>query len=139
MNASTEDRARILRMVAAGKLSAEEAADLLEALQYESTPSPRSPVNPESPRVLAPGNPNSLSRRFLLIQVSEGEKTKVNLRIPLALARAAGRFIPRMAQEHLDEYDINLKELMEDLGSGLVEGPLLDIKDEDTRVLIEVG
>jgi hypothetical protein len=138
MNNSTEDRARILRMVAEGKLTAEEAAELLEAIQPESRSAPRfSPVS-EPPRMLEHGGRLPGTRRFLLIQITEGEHSKVNLRIPLALARAAGRFIPRVAQEHLDEYDINIKELMEDLGNGLVEGPLLEIQDDDSRVLIEV-
>jgi hypothetical protein len=131
---SNEERARILRMVAEGKLSAEEAADLLEALE----PAPR----PEIPRPLpvppSPAPPNASSRRVLRIEASEGGDTKINVRIPLSLARAAGRFIPKQAQRHLAEYDIDLEQLLSDLGTVAVDGPLVEIQDDDEKLFIAV-
>lgn len=130
---STEVRARILQMVAEGKLSAEEAARLLEASEPELAPARLQPPQPP-----APPNPTTISKRSLVIQVTEGGEQKVHVRIPFGLARAAGRFIPRQAQRHLEEYDINLQQLMEDLGDSLVAGPLIQIRDVEDEVLIMV-
>ncbi len=92
----SEERARILRMVANGKLSAEEAAELLEALE----PAPRTEARTASlVEPLPVASPTGA--RTLVINITEGGDSKVNVRIPLGLARAAGRFIPRQAQEYL--------------------------------------
>jgi hypothetical protein len=136
-NPLREDRERILRMLAEGKISAEEAANLLDAIAPQPL-RPRQGIAPEPSRLMTPP-PLAADKRFLLIEVSEDGETKVNLRIPLALARAAGKFIPRSAQDHLKEYSINLPELVEDLGQALDVGPLIDIRDGDDRVLIAVG
>ena len=119
-------------MVAEGKLSAEEAADLLDALE----PAPRAELRPLP--VAAPGAPARPGGRTLMIQVSEGGEMKVNIRIPLALARAAGRFIPQSAQRSLSKYDIDLDQLLENLGHAANDGALLQIQDNDERVMIAV-
>jgi len=130
-----EERTRVLRMVADGKVTAEEAADLLEALERAQ--------RPEVPRPLSPPElssvPRAPSKRSLIIRI-EGQdgSSKVHLRIPLGLARAAGRFIPRPAQSRLAEHGIDLEQLIEDMGSVSVEGPLLQIEDETDKVLIAV-
>jgi hypothetical protein len=135
---TNDERARILRMVAEGKISAEEAGDLLEAIEPPRLDPPTQQlIRPDPPPIpVPPGAPGS--RRSLVIHISDGSQTKVNLRIPLGLARAAGRFIPRQAQEHLDEYDISIKELLEDVGNTLAVGPLIDIQDDETKLLIAV-
>jgi SHOCT-like domain len=137
-----EERARILRMVAEGKISPVEAEDLLSALD-----TPRHDTRQTGTAVAMPARSEGavmgvvagrpLSRRSLVIQVNSPE-TKVNLRIPLGLARAASRFLPRQAQQSLAEYDINLGEMMENLGSAADEGTLLEVEDGDQRVRIAV-
>ncbi|MBV9280879.1 MAG: hypothetical protein JOZ41_12420 [Chloroflexi bacterium] len=130
----SEDRARVLHMVADGKISAEEAADLLDALA-PSRPEPRGTVPAEPPLPLAP----QVRSRSLVIQIGEGGKNRVNLRIPLGLARAAGRFIPRRAQDFLDRYEIDLRDLVGEGAAGsLPEGPLLEIDDDEAHVRIAV-
>ena len=130
---STEERARILRMVADGKLTAEEAADLLEALEAAPVPASRA----GSAREQAWQMPEKRGRS-LVITITEGSATTANIRIPLALARAAGRFVPRRAQEQLEDYGVDLKQLLADLGDSLVEGPLIEIQDEEDHVRIAV-
>jgi hypothetical protein len=117
-------------MVADGKVTAEEAAGLLEALEPAARPEPR-PSSFEQP--VGP-----TSRRTLVIQVTEGGHNRVNVRIPLGLARAAGRFIPRQAQDYLDQYEIDLKQLLADLGTNFPEGPLVEVQDEEDHVRIAV-
>lgn len=133
-----EERRRILQLVADGRITAEEAADLLDAL----TPEPRHdqpasnmsltdvPMPPKPPRPA--GRP-----RALVIQVQEGNSDRVNLRIPFGLVGAAGRFIPRKAQQHLRDHGIELDELTGDL-SGSDYGTVLEVQDGDDRVLIAV-
>ncbi len=129
----SEERARILRMVAEGKLSAEEAADLLEALEPAPRNETRTVVRPESPAP-EPG----MRGRSLVIHITEGGDSKVNVRIPLGLARAAGRFIPRQAQEFLDDHGIDLNQLLSEQSSSWTQGPLIEVHDDEDHVLIAV-
>jgi hypothetical protein len=145
-----EERARILRMVAEGKLSPEEAASLLEAVEPEGEPEVSSYSNPpESPYVSYTGpserevrirgreGRRGRSPRAVVIQIKENGENKVNLRIPLGLARAAKKFIPRQAQNYLSAYEIDLQEFLE--GANDMEGgTLLEVKDGENRVLIAV-
>jgi hypothetical protein len=132
-----EEQRRILQMVADGKLTSEEAAELLDALQAESRRSDPEPA-PFAPRVDNPGlmRPGR-SPRTLMIQISEGNNNNVNLRIPFGLFRAAGKYIPRKAQASLREYGIDLEELLGDL-SGSESGVLLQVNDGEDHVLIAV-
>jgi hypothetical protein len=133
---SDDERSRILRMVSEGKLSPEEAADLLEAIQP-----PPQPV--EEPVGVAPGLPPLAIRghrrrgRCLVIHVREGSENKVNLRIPISLTRAAGKFIPRQATQYLSKYEINLNDFVEDLAEA-EGGTILEIREGDNKVLIAV-
>lgn len=133
---SNEERGRILRMVSEGKLSPEEAADLLEAIQ----PAPREERVPEprlSPQVTFSGHGRGRRGRSLVIHIKEGGENKVNLRIPFSLTKAAGKFIPRQATNYLNKYEINLEEFLDDLGDA-EGGTILEIKEGENKVLIAV-
>ena len=134
---SSEDRRRILQLVADGKISAEEATELLDALpgdrQSESPDAPYSSSLPMPPE--PPIRPNRA--RSLVIQITEGSESRVNLRIPFGLARAAGKFVPRRAQQQLKEFGIDLQELLDDL-SGSENGTILQVQDDQDTVLIAV-
>lgn len=134
-----EERARILRMVSEGKLSPEEAADLLEAVETEGERERRGPRSHGSmaPMPPMPAMPRGGRTRFLVIHVREGGDNKVNLRIPLNLTRAAGKFIPRKAHEYLSKYEIDLNEFVHDV-SETDSGTILEVKDGENKVLIAV-
>lgn len=141
-----EERARILRMVADGKLSPEEAASLLEAVESDPEPQvssysipPEPPFGPDEREVRVRGREGRRSRppRAVVIQIKENGENKVNLRIPLGLARAAKKFIPRQAQNYLSAYEIDLQEFL-DGANDMEGGTLLEVKDGDSRVLIAV-
>jgi hypothetical protein len=141
---SDEERARILRMVSEGKLSPEEAADLLEAIQTPPAPEfgpggpmpPESPMPPEMSGLYVHGR-HRRRGRCLVIHVREGNENKVNLRIPISLTKAAGKFIPRQATNYLAKYEINLTDFVEDLAEA-EGGTILEIKEGDNKVLIAV-
>jgi len=78
-----EEKLRILKMVEEGKITADEASRLLEALQKtDKRPSER-----------------DLKRRWLKVQVTKDGEQKVNLRVPLALLKFGFQFAP-MAMQH---------------------------------------
>jgi hypothetical protein len=137
-------------MVADGKLSPEEAASLLEAVEPEPEPQVSSysiPTETQYGGYGAPGERDMRIRgregrrsrppRAVVIQIKEHGENKVNIRIPLGLARAAKKFIPRQAQNYLSAYEIDLQEFLD--GAGDMEGgTLLEVKDGENRVLIAV-
>jgi phage tail tape-measure protein len=143
MNLS-EERGRILRMVASGEISPAEAEDLLSALepprQSESRPFSSSgnlsaPPPPTAPQAMMLRRTQA---RSLVIHISEGDETKVDVRIPLGLARAASKFIPRKAKEYLEEYDMNVEQLLESLVNAEGTDTLVEIHDDENHVRIAV-
>jgi len=131
---ANEEQARILQMVANGQISPAEAGDLLSALE---PPPPR--PNPPPAFALSPNlSTRSRSSRSLTIQVLEGERSKVNVRIPLGLARAAERFLPRQAQQYLREQGIELGEMLDSVQGNEEPTTLLEVEDGDTRVRIAI-
>jgi hypothetical protein len=93
----SDERIRILRLVAEGKATPEEAERLLSAVGKEvSVPA-------------AKGTP-----RYLRVTVDSSDGDKVNIRVPLALVRAGMKFsalVPREAREQMEEKGIDLAAL----------------------------
>lgn len=120
-----EERLQILRMLEQGKVSAEEAAKLLEAVG--------------SPAEGATGRGETRYRnRFLRVHVMEGNKTKVNVNLPLSLARVALNFVPKdvLKDRGIDEL-VDLDEIVRLLEEGF-EGKIVDVEDEDSNTRVEV-
>lgn len=138
---SNEERARILRLVAAGNITPAEAEDLLAALEPPRPSEGRAPGT--SGNLVPRGGPplppaRAMARRSLVIQIADGGETKVNVRIPLSLARAARKFIPRSAQASLENYDIKLEDLLSSLDGFEEGGTLVEIRDGEDKVRIAV-
>ena len=111
---------QVLRLVAEGRLTAEEAEPILAALAGE----PR----PAEDRV--PGD--SGAGRFARIEVTERGHRAVDLRVPLALGRMGLSNIPGLSGETVER-------LREAIALG-VRGPVLDIRSDDgdgVRIAIE--
>ena len=107
---------KILKLVAEGALTPEEADEILGALGDE-------------PRAEAPSAPTPPSTaRHLRIEVTENGRRVVNLRVPFNIAGWASAFLPG-----LSEGDSN--RIRNAIAAG-ERGPLLDIGDGDDRVLI---
>lgn len=135
-----EDRKRILTMLAEGRINAEEAGRLLDALTDSPSssrlPPPRSNGGPRYFRVEVDAN-----------DASEGH-TKVNVRVPMQLLRAGVRLsalIPPRARDEVNAamaregipFDINqlkpenLEDLIEHLGDFTV-----DVDDDRAKVRV---
>ena len=131
--ATADERIKILKMVQDGRISAEQAVQLLEVLdtgtQRPSTKQPPQP--PNSPP--APGAKTGRWFRVLVTDTHTG-KTRVNIRIPVGLVSAGmkmgARFSPQV--EGLDA-----AQLIHHLNSGET-GKILDVYNDDQGEHIEV-
>jgi hypothetical protein len=121
-----DELATVLRLVAEGKLSADEAAPIIDALGHRNAPRP-----PQTPPASEPTAGKSRGRR-IRIQVTEKGRRVVDVRVPLAFAAMAGRMVPGIP----DSY----RALIEQAVEGDVVGPIVDLaEDEDgDAVLITI-
>lgn len=122
-----DELATVLRLVSEGKLSADEAAPIIEALG-RSGPA-RSAAPPPPPSGAIPGTTRG---RRVRIQVSERGRKVIDVRIPLAFAAMAARMVPGIP----DNYVALIQEAVETDAVG----PIVDVtEDEDgDAVLISI-
>lgn len=126
----SNEKIKILEMVQKGTISANEALELLKAIEDSDVKIVES---------------NKLNERFIRIRVANGQHTKVNVNIPLALIKVATRladvgikFIPAEARQEMEKkginlQDINFEELVHLIDQGLVDGKLVDVDTEDPK------
>lgn len=123
----------VLRLVADGRLSAEEAAPLLAALDAAAG-GPQTRAGAAGTSETRPRGDDSRSAtgspRTLLVEVREAGRTVVNLRLPLALGVYAVDRIPGLSAEQVGR-------VLEAMKSGL-SGPVLRVQDGDDSVRIEI-
>jgi hypothetical protein len=116
----SEERRRILAMVAEGKVSVHEAETLLDAVGDLSSTGRSAPADPSRKRKLS----------FLRVEVKSAKEDNVNVRVPLNLVRAGIKLttlIPQSAMKHIDE-EMHKHGMKFDLGS---------IKTEDVEEFIQ--
>lgn len=100
-----EEKLLILEMVKEGKITTEEADKLLEGVQ----------VQPKSP-----------SRKFLRVLVTDGDKTQINLNVPIALAEIGLKFVPK-EKLVVDGQEINVDGILKLIQEGS-EGELVNLE-----------
>ena len=115
---------RVLRLVSDGHLSAEEAGPILDALANRP---PRPPTPPASGQ---PATDAERPGRALRIEVRERGRTVVNLRVPLALGRAAIARVPGIS-------DLTSERIREAIAAG-IKGPIVEVDDDDDGVRISI-
>lgn len=129
--ATSEERLRILKMVQEGKISADEAATLIEALE-ESNQSQQQKANRPEPS-LATGGKSSRWFRVRITDAGTG-RTRVNVRLPVSLINAGikmgARFSPEM--EGLD-----MEQLIQFINSGET-GQMVDVVNEEDGEHVEI-
>ena len=139
----TEDRKRILSMLAEGKITADEAERLLDAMGSRNAPVASSAGS---------SWPNNTGPKYFRVEVNANDSvdgpTKVNVRVPMQLLRAGvrlGALIPPKARDEVNAalaregvpFDINqikpenLEELIEHLA-----GVTVDVDDPNARVRV---
>ncbi len=123
------DRARILEMLKQGKITVDEAEQLLDALGQQPASEPVSAAS-----VVAPSAGTGRKCRFLRVLVKGGSNETVDVRVPMQLLRAGVKLsalIPPEARGKVDcalgEKGINLDlanlspEMLEDLVESMSE------------------
>lgn len=125
----SNERMRILKMVAEGKLTPEQGDELLAALDAQTSQT----VEVEMDESLGEATP-----RWFRVQVTDLHtgKTRVNVRIPLKLvrlgSRLGARFVPQIDGVPLDEF---LRALTEEKVGRIVE---VDDDESGERVVVEI-
>jgi hypothetical protein len=115
---------RVLRLVSEGHLSAEEAGPILDALANRPSRPPTPPASGQ--RATDAESPG----RALRIEIRERGRTVVNLRVPLALGRAAIARVPGIS-------DLTSERIREAIAAG-IKGPIVEVEDEDDGVKISI-
>ena len=111
-----EEKRIILEMLKKGKISVEEAEQLLEK------------ANPgESYNITSNNKPNS--KKFLRVRVTEEDKVIANVNIPIALAEVGLNLIPKEKLK-VDGKQINMDQILKLIEEG-TEGELVNIDAED--------
>ncbi|OPX32995.1 MAG: hypothetical protein B1H40_01125 [Candidatus Latescibacteria bacterium 4484_181] len=113
-----EERMRILKMLEEGKISVDEAAKLIEALEESQS-------KEEGAR----------KARWLRIRVAEKGKEIAKLNIPLSLFRFGMKFIPPHTRKQMVQKGINPEQVLREVESGEV-GKLVEVEQGSDRVEI---
>lgn len=127
-----QEKIKVLQLLEDGKISSAEAVELLNTLESAG-----------EKQGTAPGISQS-DQRALRVRV-DGDKTKVNVNIPMSLLRVASQigmlgmqWLPaetneQMKKQGIDLAKIDFAELMRLLDEGLSDGKLVDIETEDEK------
>lgn len=114
----SEERKKILEMLAEGKITAVEAERLLDKLAAGADSSDQAGQ--------ASGEPSAPPQkpRFLRILVDSPDRNQVNIRVPVSFMRAGMKLmavVPRQVSEKLAEKGIDLSALADMKGEDLTE------------------
>jgi hypothetical protein len=124
--ASAEERMQILKMIQEGKISAEEGAKLLQALNASKSDK-RSTSSP------AGGGSDARWFRVRVTELASG-KSKVNVNIPMGLVNVAikmgARFAPNIEGEKYEE-------IVQAIKSG-ASGKIMDVTDDQDGERVEI-
>ncbi|MFO7675750.1 MAG: hypothetical protein R6X12_05505 [bacterium] len=115
-----DERLRVLKMLEEKKVTAEEAARLLDAIGQAEGEG---------------GHKN----RFLKVRVWEqgSEKPKVNVTLPISLVKWGMRMAPEQARAKIADADIDLKAVSEALERG-VTGKIVEVDEDEKGQHVEV-
>ena len=125
---------RVLQLVAEGRLTADEAGPILDALDHRADGADAPTIRTSARRASEPGPKpptDGTGARAIRIEISDHGRTVINLRVPLALGRAALDRIPGLS-------DATAERVREAIVSG-IKGPIVELDDEGdgVRIVIE--
>ena len=118
----------VLRLVAEGRLTAEEAGPILDALGTTNADPSRDP----RPAGAADAPPSDGPGRAIRVEITEGGRKVVNLRVPLALGRAALARVPGLSESTNER-------IREAIEAG-IRGPIVAVDEgagDGVRIVIE--
>jgi hypothetical protein len=121
---------RVLKLVAEGRLTAAEAAPILDALSARGGTGAQGATPSEA--AAEASNGESRPARYARIQVIEGGRRAVDLRVPISLGKLALARVPGLSAPQLNDVQSAIES-----GS---RGPILDVQDADgdgVRIVLE--
>ncbi|TME78338.1 MAG: hypothetical protein E6I19_03230 [Chloroflexi bacterium] len=134
----SDEGKQVLKLLADGKIDVEQAFRLLRALgDIDERPRPASAPPPPPPGPSEPPMPPGARGRILRIRVTENGQQKVNVAIPLAIARVGKMKLASsgLVRGHLAKFGVDLDELLRTID---YPGKFVDIADDEDRVEIFV-
>ncbi len=128
--ATIEERLKILKMIQEGKITAEEGAQLMDALDGPKEP------GAERPSGSGPVGATGKNNRWFHVRVTDTNtgKTRVNVRLPLSMVSAGVKMGARFAPE---VEGLDMDQLMQYVNSGET-GQVVDVVDEKDGEHVEV-
>jgi len=123
---------RVLRLVAEGRLTADEAGPILDALD-DRVGSERGAAGGSGSAGQGEVTTDANDRdpaKTLRVEVTDGGRAVINLRIPLSLGRAALNQVPGISDATSDR-------IREAIEAG-IKGPIVDVDDGDDGVRISL-
>jgi len=132
--ATSEERIKILKMVQDGKITADQAAELLKALENRTAPA--SGAAGQAGSQTSGQAPAGQRGRWFRVRITDTDtgKTRVNVRMPLSVVTAGMKMGMRFSPE-VEGMDIT--QLAELIQSGEV-GQIVDVFDEEDGEHVEV-
>lgn len=132
---ATEERLKILRMVQEGKISAEQAVQILEVLETSDATAAKKTNTQGSAYPVSPGYSGKGPRWFRVrVTDTDSGKPRVNVRLPIGLVssglKMGSKFVPEI--EGMD-----MAVLVEAIQSGEM-GQIVDVYDEEDGEHVEV-
>jgi hypothetical protein len=121
-----EERIKILNMLQEGKISVEEAEQLLSTLS-----------EPDDEEI---SEKERKKRKYLKILVYEPpnlEKPKVNVRVPFKLIKWGLRFAPKDGNINIGDKKFSQEEF-DEMISDLTEGDIVEINAEDDNKIVKI-
>jgi hypothetical protein len=134
----SDEGKQVLKLLADGKIDVEQAYRLLRALgDIDERRGPTPPIPPVPPMAPEAPMPPGARGRVLRIRVTEAGQQKVNVAIPLAIARVGKMKLASsgLVRGHLSKFGIDLDDLLRTIE---YPGKFVDIADDEDRVEIFV-
>ncbi len=130
---STEERMRILEMIAEGQISAAEGSRMLDAADPQAATKVQKAPETAVPTISRRSNGTV---RRLRVKVIEDNGTRVNVNLPLSLMQVGLKIGGRFVSE-LNDLDDEMAMLMEAIENDVV-GKIVEVDDEDSHVEIYI-
>ena len=131
-----EDKKRILKMVEEGKITAEEAINLLDVLEpnekCDTVVKAEIVENDDFFDIENDGQKGKML--FVRVKSKDGSKVKVN--IPLEFIKIMGG-IGSMYSDELEKHNIDIAKLMDAIDNGFV-GRIVEVEDGNDKVIVEI-
>ena len=122
----------VLRLVAEGRLTAEEAGPILDAIEARTNASTNQDTDATTDAATDSEARQRGTGRAIRLEVTENGRKVVNLRVPLALGRAALNRVPGLSEATTDR-------IREAIEAGIT-GPIVHVDEgsgDGVRIVIE--